>query len=223
MTSSPKLCSFCSFIPYPPTSPSNIIDRTAGSDTTANSSAAILYHILKNPIVHSRLLAELPASIKVEGKIPTHDEVRNLPYLNACIDEGLRMFATNAFGLPRVVPEGTTVSFEEIEESGMIFGPGVELSAPAYSFQHSPLVWGSDSNTFNPDRFLENPDLKKHLLTFGLGPRACIGKNLAYFQMQLLVALIVGRYGGVELRDAELRSVEGFMHKPVDLWVKLRR
>jgi len=38
--------------------------------------------------------------------------VKDLKYLNATIDEGLRMFATNAFGLPRVVPDGMSVAVE---------------------------------------------------------------------------------------------------------------
>ena len=40
--------------------------------------------------------------------------------------------------------------------------------------------------------------------------------------MQILVATLVLRYD-LDLRDNELRSVEGFMHKPVDLWARITR
>ena len=54
-------------------------------------------------------------------------QVKNLRYLNATIDEGLRMFATNAFGLPRVVPAGTIVTIE-----GKAFQEGVGLPLPPH-------------------------------------------------------------------------------------------
>lgn len=41
-------------------------------------------------------------------------------------------------------------------------------------------------------------------------------------QMEIMIATIVLRYE-FELRDDKLESVEGFMHKPVDLWVRMRR
>lgn len=219
---------------------------TAGSDTTANSTAAILYWIYRSPRVLSTLRAELLSALASQPSailppstdfddldiqvdddtttIPYHDQLKGCKYLQATIDEGLRMFATNAFGLPRMVPEGASVTIE-----GRTFYENTELSAPAYTIQHDPTVWG-DPNVFRPERWLDSPgggelstqasELKKYLLTFGMGPRACIGKNLAYLQMQLLVATVVLRYD-LSLRDGELKSVEGFMHKPVDLWAKV--
>ena len=46
--------------------------------------------------------------------------------------------------------------------------------------------------------------------------------SLATMQMQLLIAMLVLRYD-MELRNEVLESVEGFMHKPVAVWVRLRR
>ncbi|KAF4622227.1 hypothetical protein D9613_008961 [Agrocybe pediades] len=216
---------------------------TAGSDTTANSTAAILFWIYATPRVLRKLREELdemlagvaPSASDLELvkpmikeaddesvadilQIPLHDQVKDLKYLNAAIDEGLRMFATNAFGLPRVVPEGMSVNVE-----GHTFYEGTELSCPAYTIQHDPAIWGPDADTFRPERWLEESasGLKKHLLTFGIGPRACIGKNLAILQVQILVATFVSRYDLVLRDPKELRSVEGFMHKPTDLWAKV--
>ncbi|GJJ16217.1 hypothetical protein Clacol_010513 [Clathrus columnatus] len=211
---------------------------TAGSDTTANSTAAIVYWIIRTPRVMKKLQEEIDEAVRsIDSVLPVgdvdaeddslgsaviwHEQVKNLKYLQATIDEGLRMFATNAFGLPRVVPEGMTVKIGD-----SIFNEGTVLSAPAYTIQHDPTIWG-DPEVFRPERWLEGDEEKlrenkKYLLTFGLGPRACIGKNLASLQMQLLVATLVYRYD-FTLRDNELKSVEGFMHKPVDCWVSVTR
>jgi hypothetical protein len=58
--------------------------RTAGSDTTANSTAAILFHILKNPRVYRALREELGELVEDAGleagedglALPSHDQVR---------------------------------------------------------------------------------------------------------------------------------------------------
>ncbi|KDR70723.1 hypothetical protein GALMADRAFT_881849 [Galerina marginata CBS 339.88] len=222
---------------------------TAGSDTTANSTTAILFWVYSTPRVLEKLRIELadalsspaiaspdPAVVGDEDgemladslEIPLHDQLKNLKYLNATIDEGLRMFATNAIGLPRVVPGGMSVSVE-----GKTFYEDTELSTPAYTIQHDPAIWGDDADVFTPERWLDSVsesahkpspgELRKYLLTFGMGPRACIGKNLAALQMQILVATFVMRYDLTLRNGKELRSVEGFMHKPVDLWAGIRR
>jgi benzoate 4-monooxygenase len=47
--------------------------------------------------------------------------------------------------------------------------------------------------------------------------------SLAYFQMQLALATTLLRYEFTLQPGAQLRSIEGFMHKPVELWVHVRR
>ncbi|KAF7305701.1 Peroxidase [Mycena chlorophos] len=195
---------------------------TAGADTTANSLTAILFYILTHPDVHAKTV-RLQSSIELEtitDSLPLHEQIKSLPYMNATIEEGLRLFATNAFGLPRVVgPEG-------FEMDGVSVPSGCEVSAPAYTIQRDPRIWGEDAEEYRPERWIEEGGggLKKHMLTFGSGPRACIGKNLAYIQMQLALATVLLRYEFTMQPDVtELRSVEGFMHRPLELWLAVKR
>lgn len=93
------------------------------------------------------------------------------------------MFATNAFGLPRVVSDSSKV----VTLMGTNIPPGTELSVPAYTIQRDTDIWGDDAYEFKVDRWLqdlkssESVDVKradpKYLLTFGAGPRMCIGKK----------------------------------------------
>ncbi|KAF7300871.1 Cytochrome P450 [Mycena kentingensis (nom. inval.)] len=215
---------------------------TAGADTTANSLTAILFYILMNPDVYPKLVAELdtinagvaeldsarPHAMRVDSTIeletttdslPTHDQIKALPYLNAVIEEGLRLFATNAFGLPRVAGR------DGFEMDGVWVPAGCEVSAPAYTIQRDPAIWGPDAEVYRPERWIEEGGgaLKKRMLTFGSGPRACIGKNLAYIQMQLALSTTLLRYEFVVPPGTRLESVEGFMHRPLDLWLGVRR
>jgi len=60
--------------------------RSAGSDTTATSVTTLIFLVLSNHEIVSRLRAELDQKIGV-GSLPTYDEVKDLPYLQAVIDE----------------------------------------------------------------------------------------------------------------------------------------
>ncbi|KAJ3882669.1 cytochrome P450 [Lentinula edodes] len=210
---------------------------TAGSDTTADSAAAILWYILAHPAVHERLVAELDENVGTlshdlgaADELPKHDQVKALPYLTATIQEAFRMFATNAFGLPRVVSDSSKI----VTLVGTNIPPGTELSVPAYTIQRDTDIWGDDAYEFKVDRWLqdvkssESVDVKradpKYLLTFGAGPRMCIGKNLATLQLHLLISTILLRYK-LELYDPHrgLEAIEGFMNKPVEVLVKISR
>ncbi|KAH7885202.1 benzoate para-hydroxylase [Phlebopus sp. FC_14] len=184
----------------------------AGSDTTSNSLAYILHLVLTHPHVHSKLITTLEAAVQ-HNDVPTYDSVKNMPYLDAVIDEGLRYHATIAFGLPRVAKDGGINCY------GIHIPEGTEVSIPAYTVQHDPSIWG-DPEVFRPDRWEEDPDLKKYLMVFGKGPRACIGRNLAYMEMRLVLATIILRYD-FHLGTEVLETVEGLVHKPMELSLKV--
>lgn len=83
----------------------------AGSDTTTISLTAILYHVLKNPAVLSKLQHELDEAVK-DGRMSspiTFKEAQALSYLQAVIKEGLRVHPATGFTMPRVVPAGGAV------------------------------------------------------------------------------------------------------------------
>lgn len=47
------------------------------------------------------------------------------------------------------------------------------MSVPAYTIQHDKAIWGDPEN-FRPERWLEENDLSRYLMTFGKGPRQCV-------------------------------------------------
>lgn len=51
----------------------------AGSDTTSNTSCALLFHVLKHPEVVQKLQKELDERIPANQSVPTYDQVRDLP------------------------------------------------------------------------------------------------------------------------------------------------
>ncbi|KAF8069107.1 cytochrome P450 monooxygenase [Lyophyllum atratum] len=193
----------------------------AGSDTTSNSTCAIIYHLARNPHVQQRLHKELDEQLGTEDEIAaTGDQVKRLPYLEACINEGLRIHSTSALGLPRVVPEGGLTVL------GQYFPPGTVVSVPSYTIHRDTSVWGEDVEEYRPERWFERDQaaMQKTFNPFSVGPRACVGRNLAFLELQIICASILRRYEFVlENPDVPLQTSEGFLRKPLGCKVGIKR
>lgn len=188
----------------------------AGSDTTSNTSCALLFWCLKTPGVVAKLQKELDAALPTD-EVPTFSQVRDLPYLDAVIKETMRIHSTSSLGLPRVVPpQGVTVR-------GKFFPGGTVLSVPSYTIHHSKEIWGPDADTFNPDRWFSLTERQKNaFIPFSYGPRACVGRNVAEMELALIVSTVFRRYE-FELHQDVLATREGFLRKPLELDVGMRK
>ncbi|KAK4141222.1 benzoate 4-monooxygenase [Dichotomopilus funicola] len=201
----------------------------AGSDTTSNSSCALLYHVVRTPGVLRKLQAELDTApgIPEDCDVPTFEMVRDLPYLSAVVNETLRIHSTSALGLPRQIP----LCKEGLHYKGWYFPPGTVLSVPAYSVHHSTEIWGPDADEFRPERWLDGEEgnaegltarQKNAFVPFSYGPRSCVGRNVAEMEMKLIVATWARRYD-VKLEQEVMETREGFLRKPLGLDIALTR
>ncbi|KAH7377150.1 cytochrome P450, partial [Plectosphaerella cucumerina] len=142
----------------------------AGSFNTGSIGATTLFYILTNGDIHRRVMQELDS---LQGNI-THARVEKLPYMAACIKEGLRLGYGPIGRLPRVVPEPGAIF------QGHRIPAGYTVGASSYVQHHNPDIWGEDHASFNPDRWLDparDKRLGRHLLTFGKDSRRCIGQR----------------------------------------------
>lgn len=218
----------------------------AGSDTVSNTACAVIYWILDGErarpgTVVPRLQAELdaamgPPSASSSSGIAQHRQVRDLPFLRRCIDEGMRLHSTSAIGLPRIVTAPQGVSYhappntadeqqqqqQEKRGESYLFPQGTVLSVPSFSLHHDEELWGPDVDEFLPDRWLRlTPRQKVGFNPFSYGPRACVGQNVALMELALIVGTAFHRYE-YQLYQPTLESHEGFSKKPVECWVGIR-
>ncbi|KAJ6588602.1 cytochrome P450 monooxygenase pc-bph [Mycena capillaripes] len=194
----------------------------AGSDTTSNSTCAIIYYLAKNQEKQAKLQAELDEQLGTEDELVANGEqVKRLPYLDACINEALRLHSTSALGLPRIVPEGGLVINDRA------FPAGTVLSVPSFTIHRDPAVWGADVEAFRPERWFEEERkdaMQRTFNPFSVGPRACVGRNLASLELQIIVASILRRFHFVLERPEEpLATREGFLRKPLQCHVGIKR
>ena len=110
------------------------------------------------------------ALASVDSNVAPYEAVKDLPYLEAVINEGQRMHSTIGAGLPREVPAGGATIL------GHHFKEGTTLSVPIYRLHRDESIWGPDAAEFRPERWLEaSPERKKMMMDafapFSIGPR----------------------------------------------------
>ena len=166
-----------------------IIFILAGFETTASTLSSLSYCLAKNPEKLEKLVEEVDAVVEAcEGKI-NQESIREMPYLEACIKETLRL-------LPPVFRTDRTC-VKDWEEDGLfipkgwqphilkttlmvkhhVTNPGMNLSIPVFVIHHDPSIW-PEPETFQPERFLKEEESSIQAcswLPFGGGPRQCIG------------------------------------------------
>jgi cytochrome P450 len=81
----------------------------AGAHTTSGTLTLLLFHLLHNPLILKRLVAELDRELALmsESSVPykiNHLE-KNLAYEMACVRESFRMSPVFTMSLPRIVTE----------------------------------------------------------------------------------------------------------------------
>ena len=84
---------------------SNLI--IAGTESTSSFSAGCLFHLLSNPRTHKLLVDEIRNAIPPGAEV-VDSLLAPLPYLDAVIKEGLRVYPPSPIALPRYSP-GETV------------------------------------------------------------------------------------------------------------------
>ncbi|KAF2106490.1 putative benzoate 4-monooxygenase cytochrome P450 [Lophiotrema nucula] len=160
------------------------IGLVAGSDTTSTGLRATVLAIISNPLVYRKLQVEIDTCI-ADGQVssPIKDsEARKMPYLQACIYEGLRCHPPLVLPRERVVPpEGDIICGYKIP-AGTFVGVNVWTSQ-----RHD--IFGEDPEVFRPERWLEASDeqlraMKKTWeLIFGHGTTKCLGQQVALMTM----------------------------------------
>ena len=165
----------------------------AGADTTAITIRAIVYYVLKNPIVYQRLRQELD-SARLSHPI-SYDTTQTLSYLAAVIQEAMRIHPGVGLMLERVVPaEGLTIP------DGRFIPGGTTVGMNAWVVHTNKEVFGQDAEIYNPSRWLpaegesqesfqaRRSRMKEADLTFGAGKRVCLGKNVSMMEAYKLIA-----------------------------------
>ena len=194
----------------------------AGSETTATLLSGVTYQLLTNPKVMKKLVAEIRSKFAHSHEI-TLNSVNTLTYQLAVLDEALRIMPPVATALVRLVPPGPG------ETVGGHFVPGgTSVGIPSWVACRSPLNF-RDPDSFIPERWLGDiryaEDRREASQPFNIGPRGCLGRNLAYAEMRIILARVLFEFD-LELMESSkswLGDLKNFLLWEKDpLMVKLK-
>ncbi|KAI1132468.1 cytochrome P450 [Nemania abortiva] len=158
----------------------------AGGETTSTAMAAITFYLLKSPNSYKKLTEEIRTRYQTFEEIDVIS-TSQLPYLQAVIKEGMRIYVPGPQGLPRKSP-GMTVD-------GNFVPPGTEFYVSSWTVAHDSKYF-NEPEVFKPERWIDTDckDVKEASQPFGQGPRMCIGRSFAYAQMSLELSKLVWYY-----------------------------
>lgn len=134
---------------------------------------------MRNPVAYGKLTAEVDGAVASGTlSIPVvYADAIKLPYLKACISEGMRLHPSVGLTMPRLVPAGGATI------SGFPFPAGYRVGINGAVVQYDHDVFGPDAESFNPDRWIEGDAARmdRTMIQFGAGPRTCVGKNVSCY------------------------------------------
>lgn len=153
--------------------------------TTATAISMTMLCLITTPAAYMALRREIDNAADL-GKLssPISDsEAKRLPYLQAVIREGLRMYPpTTGLGSKQVPKGGDIVN-------GCPLPEGTQIGTNYFGLMRSKDLWGYDANVFRPERWLEASEEKYKFmanlveLEFGFGKYQCLGKSIAMMEL----------------------------------------
>ncbi|KAK1993409.1 benzoate 4-monooxygenase cytochrome P450 [Colletotrichum falcatum] len=185
-----------------------ILITVAGSDTVAAVLTCLFMELARHPREYEKLQKEVDEYFQHHDK-PEHVALSKLRYLQACIDESLRLHPPVPSGVQRMTPaEGLQVDDVWLPGDTIVFVPSYTQFRDARFFVRP--------DDFIPERWTDRPELVKNadvFVPFSTGHDVCIGKQLGLMETRFVTSAIAQKY---TLRYAEGQTEERFLEESKD-------
>ena len=202
----------------------------AGSDTTASTLYGFVQAMLLFPRAQKAAKEELDRVIGAE-RLPTLDDMKDLPYIRACVKENVRWMPTAPLAFTHAVTQ-------DDEYNGYRIPKGAGVIPNVWAINMDPARYEAPRE-FRPERYMCEPYLSSTLadssnatnprnrdsFTFGMGRRVCQGMHVAERSLFLAIARMlwafdIGPVEGNELPDPD-RLTQGFVCMPEEFEVSI--
>ncbi|KAK3330032.1 cytochrome P450 86A1 [Apodospora peruviana] len=199
----------------------------AGSDTTATAIRMTLFYLMNSPDSYHKLQREIDAAIERGGVSSpiTSEEARQLPYLQAVIKEGLRIWPPVTGFMPKVCDTEEIVCGKRIP-------PGTNVCWEPISVLRNKGAFGEDAECFRPDRWIEEQSEDKRStmervqgFLWGTSSRwECLGKTIALIELNKVFVELLRRFD-FSLVDPlkPFTTYDASLSIQSDMWVRVQR
>ncbi|GFN18246.1 cytochrome P450 [Aspergillus tubingensis] len=193
---------------------------SAGSDTTASALINTIYYLATHPGAQVQLQRELDERVPEGIEDLSYEKVKDLPYLTAVINETLRLKPSVLDGLVRVTPPQGLQVDKDLHLPGDVI-----VSVPTFAIQRDERYW-EDADQFRPERWASIKNLADvPFIPFSRGSYDCVGKSIAWMEMRMALAMIVGEYH-IQLADEQRafdgKELDNFAMSVPTLWATFR-
>ncbi|KAF8451110.1 cytochrome P450 [Boletus edulis BED1] len=176
----------------------------AGRDTTAGTLTCAIWMLSQHPSVLHKLREEILTAVGT-SRSPTLEDLREMKYLKAVINETLRLYPPVPFnGRTSVAPTVLPAA----KGGQPIYVPAnTNVRYSVFHMQRRKDLWGPDADEFDPDRFLDGR-LHKYLtpnpfifVPFNAGPRICLGQQFAYNEVSYFLVRLLQVFSSISFAE----------------------
>jgi cytochrome P450 len=168
----------------------------AGSDTTAIVISAAYFYLSRHPAVQEKLAHEILSTFSSYDDIKAGPKIQSCKYLTAFLMEAMRMSPpVPAEPSREVLPGGTTVN-------GHYFPQGSLLSTAFWAMHYNKDYYPQPLQ-FCPERWIVGEAgstadsvalAESAFCAFSAGSRGCVGKNMAWLEMRIVMAKTLWKF-----------------------------
>ncbi|XP_011175441.1 cytochrome P450 9e2 [Solenopsis invicta] len=196
----------------------------AGFDAVSNAMCFVAHEIGVNPDVQKKLREEIDDVLRQTNGKPTYEAINHMKYLDAVVNESLRLYPGAAFldrqcvketELPPATPDGESITVK----------PGDSIWFSSFALHRDPKYY-PHPDKFDPERFLNGSVDNSVYMPFGIGPRICIANRFALMEIKVMVFYLLWH---CDLEPDVKTSVPMVFHKRTfalvpkrGFWLKLR-
>uniref|UniRef100_H2ZL07 Uncharacterized protein n=1 Tax=Ciona savignyi TaxID=51511 RepID=H2ZL07_CIOSA len=162
----------------------------AGTETSTSTIIWALYYLIRHPEiqdkVHREIDAELGKARSREGKLSLKT---NLPYTKAVLQETYRIRTATPLAIPRRTRE-------DVNLMGYSIPKDTQIISNLWWVHNDPEHW-DEPDVFRPERHLDtngNLVMLNRVIPFSIGPRNCLGENLARIEIYLFLVSILQKF-----------------------------
>ena len=162
-----------------------------GADTTSTTMSAAFFFLLHRPEALARATAEVREAFTNGDDINRAAQVNCCKFLQACINETMRLVPAAPLASPRSVETGG------ISVAGHYIPASTTVGTSMYTMQRNPKYF-SNPNSFRPERWLVDPAsgvteksvdrALQAFAPFSIGPRTCVGWKLGWMELNVVLA-----------------------------------
>ncbi|XP_074567224.1 alpha-humulene 10-hydroxylase-like [Curcuma longa] len=182
----------------------------AGTESSSTVIEWAMSELIKSPKAMEKVQKEIREAMQGKTKVEESD-IPKFSYLNLVIKETLRLHPPAPLLVPRVCTE-------TCEVIGYRVPAGARVLINAFALGRDEQYWGSDAESFKPERFEGSPvDFKGfnfEFIPFGTGRRICPGITFGLASVELGLAHLLFHFDwklpqGMKIEDLDMMEITG--------------